>query len=350
MPLTATQIDELADELTDNLDDPTLQLYASDLGVDLPKLSVGAATLKQRALAFIHYMNGLLPPRDGELLELVRTRGNVRLRSVAAKLLTPSYFSPTADPHDAIVLGKTAFIARNDLRTKLREFTSPNPATTRVLVVRGDVPGGKSYTWEFLRHLAFASVGAQPFRHRLKNLGEKYTPRHLFEDVFRLLDLDRSVLPGLTDDPQLARMDALLTAFKGKVVSLQRRCWLVLDDLNDPGVTPAIREAALAIAQAVEELKPEYLWVALLGYNEPIVDEDLRYIAQDDAEYPTPAFAAMYLEAVSKISPRPLTSTRASEIANVLFTKYPKLDKAAMTKLTVCLERAGEKLRLGLQP
>ena len=130
-----------------------------------------------RAVAFIKHLNGLLPPRDGELLEMVRTRGNARLKTIAAQLMAPTYISPTNDPHDAIILGRTAFIARLDLRSRIRDFTTGvNPFTTRVAVVRGNSPGGKSYTWEFLRHLAFASVGAQPFRHRLKGKGEDYTP------------------------------------------------------------------------------------------------------------------------------------------------------------------------------
>lgn len=351
MPLTNPQIEELADAIDQNLDDNTLLLYATDLGVNLANLAVGVGTLRQRAVAFITYMNGQMPPRDAELLEMIRTRGNAQIQTVAARLMTPTYFSPTNDPHDAILLGQTAFIARPDLRSRLRAFTTGvNPTTTRMLVVRGSSPGGKSYTWEFLRHLAFASVGAQPFRHRLKGKGEKYTPRQLFEDVFRLLDLDVSTLPELTDNPQLARADAFVSTFKGKVVGLRRRYWLVIDDLNDPSVTPAIREAAFAIAQSAEEIKPQYLWVALLGYNEPILDPDLRFIAQDDAEYPNASFVATHLRALSDASPNPLAATREREIADLLFQKFETLDKAAMTQLTILVEAMGQKLRQGQQP
>ena len=53
MPLTNPQIEQLANEIEQNLDDPTLQLIATDLGVNLPNLTIGATTLKDRALAFI---------------------------------------------------------------------------------------------------------------------------------------------------------------------------------------------------------------------------------------------------------------------------------------------------------
>lgn len=356
MALTNTQIDQLADELDQQSDDSRLQLIAADLGVNWANLTNGVVPFRERAAMLIRHLNGTLPPRDAELLEIVRRRGNARLQTIVVQLMAPTYYSPTGDPHDAIVLGQTAFIARPDLRAQIRKFTTGvNNFTTRMLIVSGSTPGGKSYTWEYLRHLAFATVGAQPFRHRLKGKGKAYVPRHLFEDVFRLLDLDVSTLPPLTDDPQLARLDALMAAFKGKIVGLNRHCWLVIDDLNEPTVTPEVREAAFAMAQAAEEIKPQRLWIALLGYNESILDPELRHIARDGAEYPTPASIAQHLQALSDSGPNPLKGERAAEITDLLFQKYnatdnEMLDKAAMIKLTADIERMGDKLRQGQQP
>src|SRR4029453_4249866 len=112
MPLTDAQITELADELNQHFDDGRLQLLATDLGVTLANLTIGVATLRERAVLFIRFMNTQLPPRDAEILELYKTLGTRAPRMVASRLLTPTYFPPTADPHDAIVLGRTAFIAR----------------------------------------------------------------------------------------------------------------------------------------------------------------------------------------------------------------------------------------------
>ncbi|UHD16359.1 hypothetical protein [Thiocapsa bogorovii] len=351
MPLNDIQIGQLADALDEHSDDGRLQLMATDLGVNWANLNNGIMPFRARVATLIRYLNGQLPPRDTELLEMVRERGNAHLKTVAAQLMAPTYYSPTGDAHDAIVLGRAAFIARRILRDRIREFTTDvSPFSTRMLVVRGGTPGGKSYTWEYLRHLAHVTVGVQPIRLRLKDKGEAYTPRHLFEEVFRLLDLDLSALPSLNDDPQLARIDALLATFKGKIVGLKRRYWLVIDDLNEPTVTPGVREAAFAMAEAAEELKLDYLWIALLGYNDSISNPELRYIAQDDAEYPQPAFVAQHLQALSSSGPNPLQGSRAKEIADLLFQKYQALDKAAMMELTTRVERMGEKLQQGLQP
>lgn len=345
MSLTGPDVSRLVDELNAQLDDARLQLLATDLDVDLNNMSPGGS-VKERAYTLISHLNGLTPPRDRQLLEMLAARGNARLKQVAGDLLKPT-FVPTGDPHDAVLLGKVAFIARDGLRKVLRDFTNPSQLTTRVLIVRGDDPGGKSYSWEFLRHLAFQAVNAQAVRLRT---GLIKTPRELLRQALVLLGLSTATLPFLTDDPQLSRVDELITSFKGEILTLTRKFWLVIDDLNEPAVTPAIRETAFAMAQSVEELKPQNLWLALLGYNETIVDPELRYVAQDDAKFPGSPLAAKYLKILADMSPTPLTQERAQEIADVMFSQYPKLTKEAMTRLTISLEQMGAKLVQGVQP
>lgn len=267
---------------------------------------------------------------------------------MAADLLRPGFLSPTVNPLDAIVLGETAFIDRAPLRTRLKKFINPSLYTTRVLIVRGEEPCGKSYSWQFLQHLAFSSVGAQARRLQLKKTN--YTPRQFLEQAWYLLRLDRATLPALADSPQLAKIDPLINAFKGQLDTLSKRYWLVIDDLNEPNVTPEIRETAYAMASAVEEEKPENLWIALLGYNEPVAGENLMRAAIDDAEFPTANLVANHLEMVAQLSGNTLATARAREIANLLFKQYPKLNRDAMSELRLKVEQMGEKLRQGLQP
>jgi len=347
MPLTPKQVIDLAEQLDQEWNAPKLVLLAAGLSVNLDNVAPGAS-LKERAFKFITHMNSHVPPRDGELLEKLLYSGNAKLKAFAAELLKPTFYSPTGDAHDAVVLGKSAFVDRDDLRRVVRDFTNPSPFTTRVLVVRGDQPCGKSYTWEFLRHLAVSAVGAVPLRLRLKDT--RFTPRQIFQQIGLLLRLDQSELPSMTDDPQLARIDPLINWFKGQVVELAKPYWLVIDDLNDPSASPAMREAAYAIASAVEEIKPPNLWVALLGYNAPVTDPDLRYIAQEDARFPDAPAVAMHFEVVAKAGPKPLTRDMARQIADILFGKYARLDKESMIKVTETIERIGEKLKLGLRP
>jgi hypothetical protein len=228
------------------------------------------------------------------------------------------------------------------------EFLNPSQHSTRVLVVRGVEPCGKSYSWGFLRHMAWSALGAVPLRLPIKDTS--YTPRELVEAAFGLLSLDSSKLPPLKDLPQLARIEPLINAFKGQVPRMQGPPYLlVIDDLNDPSVIPATVETAFALAQCVEEVRAQYLWVVLLGYNVPITGE-LRHVAQDDASFPDLACVAKHLEAMAAAGPQPIEATKAREYADLLFSKYAQLDKAAMTELTPRVEELGEKLRQGQQP
>jgi hypothetical protein len=347
--MTGAQINRLADELDRQWDIPALRLFASDhLDLSLDNLAPEGG-LKERAVKLITYLNSRLPPRDRELLEGLRDRQNARLRDVANDLLKPPFFSPrNDDPHHAIVLGRAAFVDRAELREKLREFTNPSANTTRVLITRGDEPCGKSYSWAFLRHLAATTVGAIP--QRLQLSGTSYSPKQFVEQAFALLGLNQAALPPMTDNPQFARIDPLINAFKGQIVQMPRRYWLVIDDLNDPSVTPPIREIAYAIAYSVEDIRPDNLWVALLGYNTQITDPDLQWVAQDDARFPDGALLAEHFQGMAEVGPTPLTPQRAREYADLLLAKFPELTKEAMTSLTPLIGDMGEKLRRGERP
>ena len=151
MPLTVPQIIRLAREIDEQWNIEELKLFTSDnLGINLDNIAPEGG-LKDRAIQLIASLNTNRPrPRDREFLEKLRICPNARLRQVADELLTPNFFAPNDDPHDAIMLGEYAFVDRAELRTKLRDFTSPSHYTTRVLVVRGLEPCGKSYSWQFL--------------------------------------------------------------------------------------------------------------------------------------------------------------------------------------------------------
>lgn len=350
MTLTDQQINEIAEAISDYLDFPKFSEIATPLLVSpVPVQNIaGDGTLTQQAYNFVKHLNECHPPRDRELLQVLAQYPNAALQTLANRLLTPTFFSPTGLARDAILLGKQAFLDRQNLRFVLEDFTHPSINTTRVLIVRGEQPGGKSYSWCFLRHLAFES-GATA---KLLKLQDCHTPRELFELVRLKLDLDFSKLPEMRDEPQLSRIDPLVYWFAGKFHALKQPYWLVIDGLNEPSTTKPMQEAAYAIARAVEEERPDKLWVALLGYNDPIVDPDLRrYIAQDDAKFPDAHQVAQDLELIAKASPIETPSPgRAREWANKLFAQYDRLDKESMGKIKEKIEKYSEMLRKGEKP
>lgn len=344
--LTLQQIDEIADALS-YLDFVSLATIAAGL-LNFPVSNIaGQGNLKDQAYRFVKYMNECRPPRDRELLQALAQHPNSALQHLADGLLKPAFFPSTGPACDAILLGKLAFVDRQDLRSALQDFINPSLYTTHVLIVRGEQPGGKSYSWHFLQHLSF-NAGATALRLRLRNTD--YTPKQIFEEIGRLLRFDLSSLLPMTDDPQLSRIDPLVNWFKGQIVTMEKPYWLVIDDLNEPNITKPIQEAVYAITCAVEETKPQNLWLALLGYNDPIIDPELFYIAQDDARFPDAACVADHFQRIANASPQALTLARAHEIADLVFAKFAEIDRENMPKITLHIQEIGEKLRLGQQP
>jgi len=347
--LTGAQVSWLANEVDQSWSADKLAVFVhEELEIDFSKLAPGQ-DLKQRVVELFKVLTRDLPMRDGELLEKLEIAGNQRLRNAARKLLQPSYFSPTTDPHDAILLGEEAFVDRGELRKKLRKFTNPSPYTTRVLIIRGEEPCGKSYSWSFLRHLAWSSVGAKAVHVPLAD-GDYKHPRDLVEQTFFMLDLDLDVLPAMPDQPQQARIDPLIGALYGQIGKLPERRWLVIDDINDQAVTPEIRETAYAIAKCVEDNRPENLWVALLGYNEEILDNKLRKVVVEDVRFFDAELLAQHFQWIAGASGNPLSPAEAREYADLIFAKYPVLAKEAMISMTRDIETMGERLKAGERP
>ncbi len=345
MPLTPDQIDRLATVIEEEWDVAGLTLFANDhWRINLGNLAPGAG-LKIQAREFITRLNSCPPAEHDLLLRLRALPGVPRLPGIADELLAPPYVSPTQDPHDAILLGQEAFVDRAVLRDHLRDFTNPSPNTTRVLIIRGKEPCGKSYSYSFLRHLAQVRLGAYAPLVLLEDTS--FTPKGLMEYIFALLDLDTTKLPLMADEPQLARTSPLISAFLSQVRSLKSPFWLVIDDINHPSVTPAIRDTVYAIARSVETERPARLWVVLIGYNEPVTDPRLRRIKQDDARFPDADLLAQHFQFLAAAGPRPITPEKAREYADDILGSVSELSKEAMISLTRIIEVIGDSLRRG---
>jgi hypothetical protein len=343
MTMTAEQVSRLVSQIARDWSLPGLQIAASDLGLAI----AGDLNLTEAAIWVISELNSELPPRDRELLMKLEQVAPPGVRTLATELRDPPFFPPS-DPHDALMIGKAAFVDREDLRTRLREFSFPTLNSTHVLVVRGEQPCGKSYTWWFLRHLARASGARAP---RLDLEARTYTPRELVHDVFQYLSLDLGRLPSMTDDPQLARIEPLMAAFVGQIQVMQGlRYWLVVDGLNSPHATQAVQDTVFALAKAVQENLPDRLWMALLGYNPPIEDPDLRDVIQEDARFPDHECVAAHFERMALLGGYPVTPEQARDLAVAIFEPFRSLDKPAMMALTPLVEKVGERLRMGQYP
>ena len=124
----------------------------------------------------------------------------------------------------------------------------------------------------------------------------------------------------------------------------------MIDDINDPVVTPEIRETVYAIAHGVEDNLPENLWVALLGYNQEITDNTLRKVVVDDARFFDAELLAQHFQWIADDSGKPLSTAEARQYADLIFKKFGVLSKAAMISMTRDIETMGELLKAGERP
>lgn len=343
MPLTGRQVELLATELAQQWDETTLTMFMSDhLSIDLRKEASGH-NLRGRVQAAVSQLNGQRPPRDTELLTALYRHGNRALQKLASDLLTPSFF-PADDPVQAVLLGDVPFVGRDPLRDLLRPLLHSAAAAPPVLLVRGEQPGGKSYTWEFLRHLAHES-GATAQHLPLANTG--YGPQQVLVSALNLLGIFDGTLPTMADQPQESHLQPLVSNFMGRLPDLQRWYWLVIDDLNHPTARQPARDFAYALAKAVEAHRPTNLHLTLLGYNDPIPDARLNR-RTDHPQFPELGRLAQYLAVMaSAAGGEPLPTERAERYAELLVQRRRPLTKERMQLLTADLELMGGKLRQG---
>ncbi|WP_309052338.1 trypsin-like peptidase domain-containing protein [Streptomyces sp.] len=130
--------------------------------------------------------------------------------------------------------GTEAFLDRAELREKLRSFTAD--AERPVLVVDGPPDSGRSYTYEFIRHLG-QHCGFRPVR---VTLSRTTTANRLVERLAAFVagpgHDDIPLNPTRLNDPLPAYEDAVHRVV-ARAAASGERFWLVLDDCDrlDPG-------------------------------------------------------------------------------------------------------------------
>lgn len=348
MPLTDPQLDELARAFSDAWDlDTVRDFFSTNLEVDIENLAPNGS-VTDRAKVAVEMLNTAWPPRDRELLRELREHGNAVLRQVATRLSTLGYFAPNGaeDEMQAILLGERPFVNRRELRDLLGDFITPSQYASRVVLVTGDAPNGKSYTWEFLKHLAWCR-GAVPQRLALADSG--YTPGQVVATALHRIGYRNAVAPAWIDDPQPTHVRPLVDHFMGLLPDLTDRYWLVIDDLNHPSVTGPVRDLAYALAAAVQEEQPSKLWLALLGYNEPIVDRSIS-ARTDTPRFPERNCIADHLTQLAAAGPRPLEPGRAEHYAEQLIALHNPPTRENLELLTADIESMGYLLRQGRRP
>ncbi|MGB8860311.1 MAG: hypothetical protein WCC60_13680 [Ilumatobacteraceae bacterium] len=330
MPIQRAEIKQIARAISDGWTGSELALKLNDhLGVSLADVMPPAETYPEGVVKVVCNLCARQPSLRAPLLWLMRDHGTSDMVTVAVELLTPSYFSPSGLPIDAMTLGPRSFIDRADLRQRLAAFEQPSLYTSRVAVIAGEQPGGKSYSWYFLQHLA-AAWGVGNIQSLSLSKLSPLSPYHLVASALQLLHLEGVSLPPFIDTPQLAHVNPLEIAFQGALPQLEDRFWLVIDDLNDVAVDTIVKEMAYAMARAAEQLKSN-LFVVLIGYNQPIMDELFSFAVRDSARFPDASEIAHHVtQLVNRGGVELVTSEEVLQRAEKLLLDLPQPSREQM--------------------
>ncbi|WP_190344749.1 hypothetical protein [Streptomyces venezuelae] len=209
--------------------------------------------------------------------------------------------------------GAEVFIDRLDLRKRLREFVEDPDKT--VLVVDGEPDSGRSYTYNFIRHLGVHCE----FRPVRVTLNQTSTAEQVVQRLAEFVADPRTGIsplnPTQLNDP-LPSVDAAVHRIVSQATAASEQFWLVLDECDKLDVNSDVWDCIGKLALAIYEHTPVRRHTAprlvLLGYSATMrqlpyeihknevrdtarvaEDEDLRqFFRQFFGETPAPDTAA----------------------------------------------------------
>ncbi|WP_327690084.1 hypothetical protein [Streptomyces tubercidicus] len=216
--------------------------------------------------------------------------------------------------------GAEAFIDRQDLRETLRRFVA-DPHQF-ILLVDGEPGSGRSYTYNFLRHIGQHS-GFRPVRVTLSHTATAAkVVRRLADFVADPQEGAAPLNPTQLNDP-LPSVDEAAHWVAGRATAAEERLWLVLDECDklDPSsdVWDFIGQLGMAIYEHAAVRGDQAPRLVLLGYGRSMrqLPYDLRgNLAWDTARIAEPDdLRSFFDQAFRESPPEILGSGQAQESA-----------------------------------
>ncbi|MEU7071206.1 trypsin-like peptidase domain-containing protein [Streptomyces narbonensis] len=258
------------------------------------------------------------------------------------------------DPFDSLLLkhGTEAFLDRSELREKLRGFLA-DPEQT-VLVVDGPPDSGRSYTYEFIRHLG-QHHGFRPVRVKLSRTS---TAARLMERLAAFVAGpaadEVSLNPTRLNDPLPSFEDAA-HRIVGRATAAEESFWIVLDDCDRLDPNSDVWDCVGVLARAVYEHTPvrkeTVPRLVLLGYSTTMRQlpyevrknecrDTTRLLDADDLraffrEF-FGEFTAVHRDAEDDEAVRDLTETAVSEVLRAV--DRPDSEDSYMRRLCTAVE------------
>ena len=146
-------------------------------------------------------------------------------------------------------------------------------------------------------------------------------------------------------DTQAAKQ--LATWFHGKMASITKPVWLIIDDLNGTKPTYETLELIEHLAILVERHKPDNLWLVLVGFGRQITDETARFMLEEEAFAPARADVRRFFESLGACYSQTLPPAHLDKYVDTAFKSIvPPLDHQTLQELARNIERISDKVQV----
>ena len=159
------------------------------------------------------------------------------------------------------------------------------------------------------------------------------------EAVRLVLGLTRDNWPPLTDTPQDSQIAKQLASwFVGELPNIIQPVWLVIDDLNGTMPTKETLELVEDLAERIEELHPDNLWLIVIGLKRDVPDG--QYMLQDRANSPDRPEVHRYFESLAVAYGQAIPGAHLDRFVDEVFdTLEPPFSHDDLTTVNRRIER-----------
>lgn len=251
--------------------------------------NIPGATITARVQSLINLAEG-----QGFLEKLLTTAAtqtdqsdNTTLHIITDKLLTrireraAARWLESEDPYQvAFLYAGRALINRRKLRTSIKDLCSNQGS--RVLIVNGNPMSGKSYSMQYIAHLAEAFQDDRAYIDIKREIQTSFGPDALARSIGWQMKLSAEDIQSI---PVRQSQDARwVMEIRDWIIGASNRAgkrwWITLDGFDHPDLPPETQQMIEHLMLQIENVKPP-LRLVLLSYQRPIPRDIRRYIQSE---------------------------------------------------------------------
>jgi hypothetical protein len=238
-----------------------------------------------------------------------------------------------ADPFDAFfVSGGRPFIDRNGIRDHLRASLK-HGSGPRVVVISGERPCGKSWSWHYLSYLESKLEGFRTAKIDLAKVPPPPTAYEVMRRIANRLGLEAPDIDRTAKGPTQAAH--LVEWFAGRVAEGKARYVLTLDSLDHTRLPDETEDLIDGLAQeAADQGDPLRFALVLLGPRFDLSGIDKFVLGEEELRPPAEDDVRSFLDRLGEHRKKPLPPETIDQLVAAAFADPPAEPIQAMSRIS----------------